>query len=80
VLRAERPLSLYEGHGPATAALPVRVFAQSGVGTLVVTNAAGGVRQNLRPPALMLITDHINLTGRNPLVGLALAANSASPT
>jgi len=70
---------LYEGHSPTTAALPVRVFAQLGVGTLVVTNAAGGVRQNLRPPALMLITDHINLTGRNPLVGLALAGEQRFP-
>ncbi len=70
---------LYEGHGPTTAALPVRVFAQLGVGSLVVTNAAGGVRQNLRPPALMLITDHINLTGLNPLVGLALAGEQRFP-
>ena len=70
---------LYEGHSPATAALPVRVFAQLGVGSLVVTNAAGGVRQNLRPPALMLITDHINLTGLNPLVGLALAGEQRFP-
>ncbi|HEY6854010.1 MAG TPA: purine-nucleoside phosphorylase, partial [Gemmatimonadales bacterium] len=42
---------LYEGHSPATAALPVRVFAQLGIRVLVATNAAGGVRQNLRPPA-----------------------------
>jgi purine-nucleoside phosphorylase len=70
---------LYEGHSPATAALPVRVFAQLGVTTLVATNAAGGVRQNLRPPALMLITDHINLTGRNPLTGLALAGEQRFP-
>lgn len=70
---------LYEGHSPATAALPVRVFAQLGVTTLVATNAAGGVRQNLRPPALMLITDHINLTGRNPLEGLALAGEQRFP-
>jgi len=70
---------LYEGHSPATAALPVRVFAQLGVTTLVATNAAGGVRQNLRPPALMLITDHINLTGSNPLVGPALAGDQRFP-
>jgi len=70
---------LYEGHSPATAALPVRVFAQLGVTTLVATNAAGGVRPNLRPPALMLITDHINLTGSNPLVGPALAGDQRFP-
>ena len=70
---------LYEGHAPATAALPVRVFAQLGVRTLIATNAAGGVRQDLRPPALMLITDHINLSGKNPLVGAALAEEQRFP-
>jgi purine-nucleoside phosphorylase len=70
---------LYEGHAPATTGLPVRVFAQLGVRTLIATNAAGGVRQDLRPPALMLITDHINLSGKNPLVGAALAGEQRFP-
>jgi purine-nucleoside phosphorylase len=60
---------LYEGHAPAVAALPVRVFARLGVRTLIVTNAAGGLRLTFRPPILMLIADHINLMFRNPLVG-----------
>ena len=60
---------LYEGHPPALAALPVRVFARLGVQTLLVTNAAGGLRPTFRPPTLMLIADHINLMFRNPLVG-----------
>jgi len=60
---------LYEGHAPAIAALPVRVFARLGVRTLIVTNAAGGLRLTFRPPTLMLIADHINLMWRNPLVG-----------
>ena len=60
---------LYEGHAPAAAALPTRVFASLGVQTLVVTNAAGGIRRSFRPPTLMLIADHINLMFRNPLVG-----------
>ncbi len=60
---------LYEGHVPAVAALPTRVFAELGVGTLIVTNAAGGIRPTFRPPTLMLIADHINLMFRNPLVG-----------
>jgi purine-nucleoside phosphorylase len=60
---------LYEGHAPAVAALPTRVFATLGVKTLVVTNAAGGIRRSFRPPTLMLIADHINLMFRNPLVG-----------
>jgi purine-nucleoside phosphorylase len=60
---------LYEGHSPATAALPVRVFATLGVGTLLVTNAAGGLRETFTAGTLMMITDHINLMARNPLVG-----------
>jgi len=60
---------LYEGHAPQVAALPVRVFARLGIRTLVVTNAAGGIRRVFRPPTLMLIADHINLMFRNPLEG-----------
>src|SRR3989475_13204149 len=58
---------LYEGHAPAVAALPPRMFARLGVRTLIVTNAAGGIRHTFRPPTLMLIADHINLMFRNPL-------------
>jgi purine-nucleoside phosphorylase len=60
---------LYEGHAADVAALPARVFAELGVTTFLATNAAGGVRPGFRPGTLMLITDHLNLTGRNPLVG-----------
>src|SRR5436189_5901165 len=60
---------LYEGHAPDVAALPTRVFAALGATTLVVTNAAGGIRHPFRPPTLMLIADHINLMFKNPLVG-----------
>src|SRR3989442_2518421 len=60
---------LYEGHAPEVAALPTRVFARLGATTLVVTNAAGGIRHTFRPPVLMLIADHINLMFKNPLVG-----------
>ncbi len=60
---------LYEGHDQETVGLPVRVFAELGIGTLFVTNAAGGVRPGFRPPALMLISDHMNLMWRNPIVG-----------
>ncbi len=70
---------LYEGHDAATAALPVRVFAELGVRTLVVTNAAGGVRRSFAAGTLMLITDHLNLTGRNPLVGEVLAGETRFP-
>jgi len=47
----------------------VRLMAALGIEMLVVTNAAGGIRPDMRPPALMVISDHLNLTGRSPLVG-----------
>jgi purine-nucleoside phosphorylase len=60
---------LYEGHPPATAALPVRAARRAGVEFLFVSNAAGGVRRTFGAGDLMLIRDHINLMGRNPLIG-----------
>ncbi|PYP02492.1 MAG: purine-nucleoside phosphorylase [Gemmatimonadetes bacterium] len=70
---------LYEGHAPDVAALPTRVFAALGATTLVVTNAAGGIRHTFRPPTLMLIADHINLMFRNPLVGPVAAGDERFP-
>src|SRR5206468_2980164 len=69
VLVQQGRFHLYEGHSAATAALPVRVFHRLGVSTLVVTNAAGGLRPTFRAGSLMLIADHINLMWRNPLFG-----------
>jgi purine-nucleoside phosphorylase len=60
---------MYEGHDARLAALPVRVMHALGARTLIVSNAAGGVRRTFRPGDLMLIDDHINLTFRNPLIG-----------
>lgn len=60
---------MYEGYGPELTAFPVRVMKALGVKTLVVTNAAGGINTSFEPGDLMLITDHLNLTGRNPLIG-----------
>ena len=59
----------YEGHDAATVAFPARVFAVLGARALAVTNAAGGTNPSFAPGELMRITDHINLTGRNPLIG-----------
>ena len=61
---------LYEGKGTETVVLPVEVMKELGVQTLVLTNAAGGVNSGYCPGELMVISDHINLTGRNPLAGL----------
>jgi purine-nucleoside phosphorylase len=60
---------LYEGHDQATVTFAIRVLGRLGVKTLILTNAAGGIRTTFRPGALMLITDHINLQGTNPLMG-----------
>ena len=60
---------MYEGHGARVAAFPVRVLHALGVPRLFVSNAAGGVRRSFRAGELMLIVDHLNLTGQNPLVG-----------
>jgi len=59
----------YEGHPPWQVTLPVRVLAALGVQVLVVTNAAGAVHTALQPGDILLMNDHINLTGANPLVG-----------
>jgi purine-nucleoside phosphorylase len=60
---------LYEGHDAGRVAFGVRVLGRLGVRTLVLTNAAGGVNTSFAQGALMVIDDHINLTGHNPLVG-----------
>jgi purine-nucleoside phosphorylase len=60
---------MYEGHDARLAAFPTRVLHALGARTLLVSNAAGGVRRSLQPGDLMLIRDHINLMFRNPLLG-----------
>jgi purine-nucleoside phosphorylase len=70
---------MYEGHSADTCALPVRVFGALGVGTVVLTNAAGGIRRTFAGGALMLIADHINLSFRNPLFGPVLPGDERFP-
>ncbi|RMH67154.1 MAG: purine-nucleoside phosphorylase [Bacteroidetes bacterium] len=60
---------LYEGYTPREVTLPVRVLATLGVDTLLISNAAGGMNPHYRRGDLMMLTDHINLQGANPLVG-----------
>lgn len=60
---------LYEGVDPAALAVPVRTVRALGADAIILTNAAGSLRAEVGPGRLMAITDHINLTGRNPLVG-----------
>ncbi len=59
----------YEGHSLQTAAFATRVLGLLGVRTLILTNAAGGINVLFKPGTLMVIDDHINLMGSNPLVG-----------
>ncbi|WP_138753439.1 purine-nucleoside phosphorylase [Paenibacillus sinopodophylli] len=60
---------MYEGYGPELTAFPVRVMKALGVKSLLVTNAAGGINTDYEAGNLMLISDHINFTGKNPLIG-----------
>jgi len=59
----------YEGHDIGDVIFPVRVLGQLGIRSLLLTNAAGGIHRELRPGDLMVIRDHINLMGVNPLRG-----------
>ncbi len=69
VLVQQGRVHLYEGATAAEAAAAVRAAAEVGADTFVVTNAAGGIALDFMPGDLMLITDHLNLTGTSPLLG-----------
>jgi purine-nucleoside phosphorylase len=60
---------LYEGHDPATVVFAVRVMGRLGVTRVILTNAAGGINTGFGQGALMVIDDHINMLGTNPLIG-----------
>lgn len=64
----------YEGHSMKAVTMPIRVMRLLGVKTLIITNAAGGVNKDFQPGDLMLITDYLNMSGRNPLRGKNLDA------
>lgn len=60
---------MYEGHDAGLAGFPVRVLHALGIGVLIVSNAAGSARTEMGPGTIMLISDHLNLMYRNPLIG-----------
>ncbi|MBQ8661959.1 MAG: purine-nucleoside phosphorylase [Alphaproteobacteria bacterium] len=69
VLCMQGRIHLYEGYPPAAVADIVKAFKLLGIETLIVTNAAGSLRKEMAPGSLMLIEDHLNLSGFNPLIG-----------
>ena len=73
VVALQGRLHYYEGHPQQVITIPVRVMALLGVKQIVLTNACGGVNLNFAPGDLMLISDHINYSGSNPLIGQNLA-------
>jgi purine-nucleoside phosphorylase len=60
---------LYEGYSSQQVTFPIRVFARMGIRSVILTNAAGGINLSYGQGALVLLRDHINLQGSNPLVG-----------
>ena len=60
---------LYEGYSAQQVAFPMRVFARMGIKAAILTNAAGGINSSFGCGALVVIRDHINLQGQNPLAG-----------
>lgn len=59
----------YEGHPMEKVVFPVKIMKKLGVNTLIITNAAGAVNKDFKPADLMIIKDHINFMGTNPLIG-----------
>jgi purine-nucleoside phosphorylase len=60
---------LYEGYSPKEVAFPIRVFGRMGIRAVILTNAAGGINREYQQGALVVVSDHINLQGQNPLTG-----------
>lgn len=70
VLCMQGRFHLYEGHPASVIADIIHAYKLLGIQNLIVTNAAGSLRYELKPGSLMLISDHINFSGRNPLIGV----------
>jgi purine-nucleoside phosphorylase len=69
VIAMQGRVHLYEGYSAQQVAFPMRVFGRMGVRAVILTNAAGGINLTYKQGALVLISDHINLQGHNPLIG-----------
>ena len=69
VVAMQGRVHLYEGYSAKAVAFPMRVFGRMGIRAVVLTNAAGGINLEYKQGALVILTDHLNLQGENPLVG-----------
>ena len=69
VLAMEGRFHLYEGYSPYEVTFPIRVMSRLGIKYLFISSAAGGLNPRFEPGGLMVVADHINLTGMNPLTG-----------
>ncbi len=70
---------MYEGHEAEHSAFPVRVVHALGAPTLILSNAAGGIRRTFTPGQLMIVSDHLNLMFRNPLLGAVVTGDDRFP-
>ncbi|MEO7966860.1 MAG: purine-nucleoside phosphorylase [Gemmatimonadaceae bacterium] len=70
---------MYEGHDAAHSSFPVRVVHALGAKTLILSNAAGGIRRSFAAGSLMVVVDHINFMFRNPLIGVVVAGDERFP-
>ena len=69
VMMMQGRFHFYEGHSMQTVTYPIKIMKKLGVETILITNAAGGVYPYFKPSSLMIIKDHINFMGTNPLIG-----------
>jgi len=69
VMALEGRFHIYEGYTPQEITFPIRVMSNLGISHLLISSAAGGLNSQFKPGDLMIVTDHINLTGSNPLIG-----------
>lgn len=69
VMMMQGRFHFYEGHSMQAVTYPIKIMKKLGVETILITNAAGGVNPYFKPSSLMIIKDHINFMGTNPLIG-----------